>query len=134
MPATSASDNATAIASPYNHARVNTNHARRTPDGHWPESLSPDEIRSALHDNLEHLGVDAMDVVNLRIMFDTHGPAEGSIEAPLAVLAERRAPNILLIPGTSSVAHLRENLAAAECALPDDAVNELDGAASIAAA
>jgi aryl-alcohol dehydrogenase-like predicted oxidoreductase len=38
-----------------------------------------------------------------------------------------RAPNILLIPGTSSVAHLRENLAAAELALPDDAVRELDG-------
>ncbi len=39
----------------------------------------------------------------------------------------RRAPNILLIPGTSSVAHLRENLAAAELNLPDDAVLALDG-------
>ena len=38
----------------------------------------------------------------------------------------RRAPNILLIPGTSSVAHLRENLAAAACALPDDAIKELE--------
>lgn len=38
----------------------------------------------------------------------------------------QRAPNILLIPGTSSVAHLRENLAAAALALPDDAVAELD--------
>jgi hypothetical protein len=43
----------------------------------------------------------------------------------------RRAPNILLIPGTSSVAHLRENLAAAECALPDDAIKELDCMANI---
>ena len=43
----------------------------------------------------------------------------------------RRAPNILLIPGTSSVAHLRENLAAAECPLPDDVVEELDGVAGI---
>ena len=43
----------------------------------------------------------------------------------------RRSPNILLIPGTSSVAHLRENLAAAECALPDDSINELDHVASI---
>jgi pyridoxine 4-dehydrogenase len=42
----------------------------------------------------------------------------------------RRAPNILLIPGTSSVAHLAENLAAAECRLPHDAVAELDGVAS----
>ena len=45
----------------------------------------------------------------------------------------RRAPNILLIPGTSSVAHLRENLAAAELVLPDDAVKELEGVASKAA-
>jgi aryl-alcohol dehydrogenase-like predicted oxidoreductase len=46
----------------------------------------------------------------------------------------RRAPNILLIPGTSSVAHLRENLAAAELALPDDVLKELDGVASSNAA
>ena len=39
----------------------------------------------------------------------------------------RRSPNILLIPGTSSVAHLRENLAAAQLKLPDDAIRELDG-------
>jgi pyridoxine 4-dehydrogenase len=45
----------------------------------------------------------------------------------------RRAPNILLIPGTSSVAHLRENLAAAELDLPDDALKALDSVASIAA-
>ena len=44
----------------------------------------------------------------------------------------RRAPNILLIPGTSSVAHLRENLAAAELDLPGDATKELDGVASYA--
>ena len=41
----------------------------------------------------------------------------------------RRAPNILLIPGTSSVAHLRENLAAAELTLPDDALAEFDAVA-----
>jgi pyridoxine 4-dehydrogenase len=46
----------------------------------------------------------------------------------------QRSPNILLIPGTSSVAHLRENLAAAGCALPDEAINELDRVATIAAA
>ena len=45
----------------------------------------------------------------------------------------RRSPNVLLIPGTSSVAHLRQNLAAAELALPDDAMRELDGMANIAA-
>lgn len=38
----------------------------------------------------------------------------------------RRSPNLLLIPGTSSLAHLRENLAAAELSLPEDAAAELD--------
>ena len=46
----------------------------------------------------------------------------------------RRAPNILLIPGTSSVAHMRENLAAAEYVLADDAIKELDSMASIGSA
>src|SRR4051794_29321520 len=41
--------------------------ARRTPDGEWPEALSPDELRSAVHDNLRNLGVDVLDVVNLRM-------------------------------------------------------------------
>ncbi|MPV66077.1 aldo/keto reductase family oxidoreductase [Burkholderia sp. BE17] len=194
--------------------------ARRGDDASWLPAFAPDELERAVHDNLRNLGLDALDVVNLRIMFDTHGPAEGSIEAPLSVLAElqrrglvrhvglsnvtpaqvaqgrricdivcvqnhyniahrgddalidalardgiayvpyfplggfsplqsstlsgvaarvgatpmqvalawllRRAPNILLIPGTSSVAHLRENLAAADLDLPDDALAELD--------
>ncbi|CAH2399057.1 pyridoxine 4-dehydrogenase (fragment) [Mesorhizobium ventifaucium] len=179
-----------------------------------------------MHDNLRNLGLDVLDVVNLRITFHVHGPAEGSIEEQFAVLvglqqkglvrhiglsnatsaqikearriaeivcvqnqynlahrsddalidelahdgiayvpffplggfnplqsstlsgvAQRlgatpmqvalawllgRAPNILLIPGTSSVAHLRENLAAAELDLPQDAVRELDGVAMAA--
>jgi aryl-alcohol dehydrogenase-like predicted oxidoreductase len=45
----------------------------------------------------------------------------------------RRSPNIVLIPGTSSLAHLRENLAAAELVLPDDAVDELNAVASFGA-
>jgi pyridoxine 4-dehydrogenase len=174
-----------------------------------------------VHDNLRNLGLDVLDVVNLRSMLGVHGPAEGSLAAPLSVVAElqrkglvrhiglsnvtpaqieegrrivkivcvqnhynlahraddaliddlaingiayvpffplggfsplqssilsdvaqrlgttamqvalawllRRAPNILLIPGTSSVAHLRENLAVAELDLPNDAVVALDG-------
>ena len=198
--------------------------ARRGTDGSWLPAFSAEALTQAVHDNLRNLGLEVLDVVNLRIMFDTHGPAEGSIEAPLTVLAElqrqglvrhiglsnvtptqiaqgrgiaeivcvqnqynlahraddaliddlardgiayvpffplggfnplqssalsdvarrlavtplqvalawllRRGPNILLIPGTSSVAHLRENLAAAECALPADAVEELDRVAS----
>ena len=202
--------------------------ARRGEDGSWIKAFSPAELTQAVHDNLRNLGLDALDVVNLRCMFDPHHPAEGSIEAPLTVLAElqrqglvrriglshvtptqvaegrricgiacvqnhynlahrtddalidelarggiayvpffplggfnplqsstlsgvaarlgatpmqvalawllRRAPNILLIPGTSSVVHLRENLAAAGCALPDDAVKELDSVAGFALA
>ncbi|MEH3146543.1 MAG: aldo/keto reductase family oxidoreductase [Methylobacterium frigidaeris] len=194
--------------------------AKRGADASWNPAFAPEELRGAVHDNLRNLGVEALDVVNLRIMFDSHGPAEGSIEAPLAVLADlqrqglireiglsnvtarqvaegrsiarivcvqnaynlahraddalvddlaaagtayvpffplggfsplqstalsavagrlgatpmqvalawllRRSPNVLLIPGTSSVAHLRENLAAADLTLPDDAVAELD--------
>ncbi|RWM73203.1 MAG: aldo/keto reductase family oxidoreductase [Mesorhizobium sp.] len=200
--------------------------ARRGADGSWLPAFSAEELTQAVHDNLRNLGLNVLDVVNLRIMFEAHGPAEGSIEAPLTVLAElqrqglvrhiglsnvtpaqveearriarivcvqnqynlahrgddalidklardgiayvpffplggfnplqssalsgvaqrlgatpmqvalawllRRAPNILLIPGTSSVAHLRENLAAAELDLPEDAVRELDGVAMAA--
>ncbi|WJN73254.1 aldo/keto reductase family oxidoreductase [Burkholderia anthina] len=202
--------------------------ARRGDDASWLPAFAPDELERAVHDNLRNLGLDVLDVVNLRIMFDTHGPAEGSIEAPLATLAElqrrglvrhiglsnvtpaqvaqgrricdivcvqnhyniahrgddalidtlardgiayvpyfplggfsplqsstlsgvaarigatpmqvalawllRRAPNVLLIPGTSSVAHLRENLAAADLDLPADALAELDRIAGADAA
>ena len=200
--------------------------ARRDEDASWLPAFSPEALTEAVHDNLRNLGLDVLQVVNLRIMIDPHGPAEGSIEAPLAVLAElqrqglvrhiglsnatraqvaqarriapivcvqnhynlvhrtddalidelardriafvpffpiggfsplqsstlsavaarldatpmqvalawllHRSPNILLIPGTSSVAHLRENLAAAELNLRDNELKELDGVASIA--
>ncbi|HZD90001.1 MAG TPA: aldo/keto reductase family oxidoreductase [Pseudolabrys sp.] len=202
--------------------------ARRGGDGSWIPALSPEELTQAVHDNLRNLGVDVIEVVNFRSMHDVHAPAEGSIEAPLVVLAElqrqslirhiglsnvtptqiaegrkicdivcvqnqynlahrdddaliddlardgipyvpyfplggftplqsstlsgvaqrldatpmqvalawliARAPNILLIPGTSSVAHLRENLAAAELTLPDAMIEELDGIANAVAA
>jgi len=194
--------------------------ARRGADGSWIPAFSREELTEAVHSNLRNLGVDVLDVVNLRSMLDIHGPAEGSLEAPLAVLADlqrqglvrhiglsnvtrkqvadgrriapivcvqnlynlahrdddalidelaaagtayvpffplggftplqstalsdiakqlgatpmqvalawllRRAPNILLIPGTSSVAHLRENLAAVDLALSADAMAMLD--------
>jgi aryl-alcohol dehydrogenase-like predicted oxidoreductase len=202
--------------------------ALRGADGSWRPAFSPRDLTQAVHDNLRNLGLDVLDVVNLRVMFDVHGPAEGSIEAPLTVLAElqhrqlvrqiglsnvtpaqiaegrkiaeivcvqnhynlahraddalidqltqegvaytpyfplggftplqsatlsgvaqhlgvtpmqaalawllRRAPNILLIPGTSSLAHLRENLAAGELALPEDVIEALDRVASEASA
>jgi aryl-alcohol dehydrogenase-like predicted oxidoreductase len=201
--------------------------ARRGKDGSWIPAMSRDELAQAVHDNLRHLGLDVLPIVNLRSMFNTHHPAEGSIEAPLTVLADlqrqglvrhiglsnvtpaqvaegrriceivcvqnhynlahrdddaliddlarlgiayvpffplggftplqsstltdvagrlgatpmqvalawllRRAPNILLIPGTSSVAHLRENLAAAQLTLSPQILGELDEIAATAA-
>ncbi len=62
--------------------------AKRGPDASWNPAFSAEELTQAVHDNLRHLGVDVLDVVNLRLMFDVHGPAEGSIEAPLSVLAD----------------------------------------------
>ncbi|MDR3460566.1 MAG: aldo/keto reductase family oxidoreductase [Verrucomicrobiae bacterium] len=200
--------------------------ARRGQDGSWIPALSREELTQAVHDNLRHLGLDVLDVVNLRAMFDIHRPAEGSIEAPLTVLAElqqqglirhlglsnvtprqieegrriapivcvqnfynianrnddglidslaaqgiayvpffplggftplqssilsdvanrlqvtpmqvaqawllHRSPNILLIPGTASPAHLRENLAAGELMLSPEILTELDGIAATA--
>lgn len=194
--------------------------AVRGADASWNPAQSPAELTRAVHDNLRNLGVEVLDVVNLRLMGDGHGPAEGSIEERFTTLAElrrqglvqhlglsnatsaqvaeaqgiaevvcvqnqynlahrhddalidelgrrgiayvpffplggftplqsetlstvaqrldatpmqvalawllARAPNILLIPGTSSLEHLRENLAAAELALTADILAELD--------
>ncbi|CDX56977.1 putative aldo/keto reductase, NAD(P)-binding [Mesorhizobium plurifarium] len=200
--------------------------ARRGEDASWLPAFTADELEQAVHDNLRNLGLEVMDVVNLRIMFGVHGPAEGSIEAQVTKLAElqlkglvrhiglsnvtraqiaegrkiceivcvqnqynlahrdddalidelardsiayvpffplggfsplqsstlsgvaerlgatpmqvalawllQRSPNILLIPGTSSVAHLRENLAAAELKLSAEVLRELEGVAKAA--
>src|SRR3954463_5558687 len=57
--------------------------AKRGTDGSWNAAFSGAELIQAVHDNLRNLGLDVLDVVNLRIMIDTHGPAEGSIAAPL---------------------------------------------------
>ncbi|TPN90085.1 aldo/keto reductase family oxidoreductase [Mesorhizobium sp. B1-1-5] len=197
--------------------------ARRGADASWIPAMSPQELTQAVHDNLRNLGLDTMEVVNLRSMHGIHGPAEGSLEPQLNTLAElqrqglvrhiglsnvtstqiaqgrgivdivcvqnqyniahreddalidelaaagiayvpffplggftplqsstladvaqklgatpmqvalawllRRAPNILLIPGTSSIAHLRQNMAAAELELPADALSVLNGIA-----
>src|ERR671931_1533620 len=60
--------------------------ARRGEDGSWLPAFSPEALTQAVRDNLRNLGLDVLEVVNLRIMFDPHGPAEGSIEAPLMAL------------------------------------------------
>ncbi|MES2610771.1 MAG: aldo/keto reductase family oxidoreductase [Pseudomonadota bacterium] len=194
--------------------------ARRGDDASWLPAFSTAELTQAVHDNLRNLGLDVLDVVNLRAMFSVHGPAEGSLEEPLTALAElqrqglirhiglsnvtarqvqdgrritpiacvqnmynlahredealltqlagegtayvpffplggfsplqsgvlsevatelgatpmqvalawllQRSPNVLLIPGTSSVAHLQQNMASAQLQLPPDAAVRLN--------
>lgn len=77
--------------------------ARRGEGGSWDAALSRDDLIRAVHDNLKNLGLDTLDVVYLRIMFDPHGPAEGSIEAPLGVLAELRQQGLIRHIGLSNV-------------------------------
>lgn len=194
--------------------------AVRGDDASWLPALEPHQLEQAVHDNLRNLGVDVLDVVNLRLMGDIHAPTEGSIEAQFATLAAlrekglirhlglsnatltqvkeaqaiapvvcvqnqynlvqraddamidalngmgiayvpffplggfsplqsdalnavaaklgatpmqvalawllQRSPNILLIPGTSSVGHLRENVAAVDLVLSADVLAELE--------
>jgi pyridoxine 4-dehydrogenase len=77
--------------------------ARRGQDGSWIPALSREELTGAVHDNLRNLGLDALDVVNLRSMFNIHQPAEGSIEALLTVLAELQQKGLIRHIGLSNV-------------------------------
>ncbi|GJE60628.1 aldo/keto reductase family oxidoreductase [Methylobacterium trifolii] len=77
--------------------------AKRGGDASWNPAFSPEELTRAVHDNLRNLGIDALDVVNLRIMFDAHGPAEGSIAAPLATLVELQRQGLVRRIGLSNV-------------------------------
>ena len=81
--------------------------ARRGADGSWIPALSPEELIQAVHDNLRNLGLDVLDVVNFRSLLGagtgSHGPAEGSIEAPLTVLAELRHKGLVRCIGLSNV-------------------------------
>jgi len=81
--------------------------ARRGADGSWNPALSPEHLTQAVHDNLRNLGLDVLEVVNFRSMHgaDTgsHGPAEGSIEEPLTVLAELQHKGLVRHIGLSSV-------------------------------
>ena len=76
--------------------------ARRTPEGEWPEALSPDELRQAVHDNLEHLGVEALDVVNLR-MPGFAAPVERSLAEPFGALAQMQQEGLVRHLGVSNV-------------------------------
>jgi aryl-alcohol dehydrogenase-like predicted oxidoreductase len=77
--------------------------SKRGTDGSWIPAFSREDLIEAVHDNLRNLGLEALDVVNLRSMFSVHGPAEGSIEAPLAVLAELQQKGLVRHIGLSNV-------------------------------
>ena len=65
--------------------------------------MSREELIQAVHENLRNLGLEVLDVVNLRSMFDAHGPAEGSLEEPLTVLAELQQQGLIQHIGLSNV-------------------------------
>jgi pyridoxine 4-dehydrogenase len=200
--------------------------AKRPADGSWQPAITPQDLTSGVHDNLRHLGLETLDIVNYRVMGSGHGTEEGSNAEQLTVLADlqrqglvrniglsnattaqiaeartianivcvqnnynlayrsddaliedlaregiayvpffplggftplqsstlstvaerlgstpmqvalawllHRSPNILLIPGTSSVAHLQENLAAGRLKLSPETIAELDAIAAVA--
>jgi aryl-alcohol dehydrogenase-like predicted oxidoreductase len=77
--------------------------ALRGDDASWNPAYGADQLERAVHDNLRNLGLEALDVVNLRIMFDVHGPAEGSIAKPLEVLAGLQRQGLVRHIGLSNV-------------------------------
>jgi pyridoxine 4-dehydrogenase len=76
--------------------------AERTPAGEWPEALTPEQLRRAVHDNLDHLGVDVIDVVNLR-MPGFAEPVERSLAEPFEALAEMQQEGLIRHLGVSNV-------------------------------
>jgi pyridoxine 4-dehydrogenase len=76
--------------------------ALRTPAGDWPEALSADELRQAVHDNLDHLGVDVLDAVNLRLPGFAE-PVERSLAEPFETLVDLQQEGLIRHLGISNV-------------------------------
>jgi len=77
--------------------------ARRTPDKAWLPAMAPDELRAGLEDNLRNLGLERMEVVNLRFMGSGHGPADGSIAREFEILAGFQEQGLIGHVGLSNV-------------------------------
>jgi pyridoxine 4-dehydrogenase len=77
--------------------------ARRGTDGSWIPAFSRAELTQAVQDNLRNLGLDVLDIVNLRSMIDVYKPAEGSLEEPLSVIADLRRQGLIRHVGLSNV-------------------------------
>jgi pyridoxine 4-dehydrogenase len=75
---------------------------RRGEDGVWLLAASPAELTQAVHDNLRNLGVDVVDVVNMRLWGDGHGPAEGPLEEPFTTLADLQRQGLIRHLGVSN--------------------------------
>jgi pyridoxine 4-dehydrogenase len=76
--------------------------ALRDAEGGWPQALAPEQLRQAVYDNLDHLGLDALDVVNLRVG-GLDSPAPGSIAKPFTVLAKLQQEGLVKHLGLSTV-------------------------------
>lgn len=77
--------------------------ARRPADGSWVPAMSGQELTEAVHDDLRNLGLDTLDVVNLRVMGEGHGPSEDSLAEPLTTLAELKDQGLIRHFGLSNV-------------------------------
>jgi pyridoxine 4-dehydrogenase len=77
--------------------------ASRGPDASWLPALEREDIQRGVHDNLRNLGLDALEVVNMRIMGDIHAPSEGSIEKQVTALAELQRQGLVRHVGLSNV-------------------------------
>lgn len=89
--------------------------ARREADRSWPAALSREELTRAVHDNLEHLGLDALDIVNLRVG-GMSSPSPGTVAEPFGVLAELREQGLIRHLGVSNVT--AQQLAEAQAIAP----------------
>jgi len=77
--------------------------ASRGPNASWLPALEPEDIQRGVHDNLRNLGLDALEVVNMRMMGDIHAPSEGSIEKQVTALAELQRQGLVRHVGLSNV-------------------------------
>src|SRR5437016_12895959 len=96
--------------------------ARRDEKGNWPRALAPEELRQAVHDNLTNLGLDVLDVVNLRVG-GLDAPEPGSIAEPFSVLAEMQQDGLIKHLGVSTVS--AEQIAEAQSIAPIVCVQNL---------
>ena len=77
--------------------------ARRPDDQSWQPAISPQDLTAGVHDNLRNLGLDALEIVNYRVMGSVHGPAEGSIAEQVTVLSDLRRKGLIRHIGLSNV-------------------------------